>query len=167
MLIKGYYTEPPLMVICCFSILESVIVLMANQETQELTTSKPKIDEETLLQLHGTLLECLSFIVRSLKEHEEDEVSEKYSETKPQHHYLVAAIRLLGAWLAEDSLSLFDELYSLLPYLLRLCDNDDKDVLKFLLPGFHSLVADCEPMLMKKGLLDVMLKHVQKVSNTL
>ena len=150
------------MVISCFSILESVIVVMANQENDNLK-SEAKMDEETLLQLHTTLFECLSFIVQSLKGHKEKEASRKHSEIQLQLHYMIAAIRLLGAWLAEDSLSLSDDVYSLLPYLLGLCDCVENDILKFLLPGFNHFAADCKPrnILVSNGLLDILLKHVQ------
>ena len=158
--LKDFQTEPPAIVIPCFSILESVIVLMANQEEVEHGTKM--IDEETLLQLHTTLMESLSFIVKSLKTHEDQVSGELSGSMNLYPGYLTAAVRLLGAWLAEDSLSLSDEIFSIIPFLLRLCDSVQDDVLKFLLPGFSNLVTDVEPrrILVENGLPSVLLKHV-------
>ena len=83
-----------------------------------------------------------------------------------------AAVRVLGAWLSEESLALSEEVYKLLPFLLRLCgsslserpapqtgelDSDgvascvemdssqEVDLLKFLLPGLCHLTAEDKP----------------------
>ena len=156
--LKDYYAQPPMILIASFSILESVIVLMANEETEHIK----QINEETLLQLHTTLMECLSFLVTTLKTHEEVRKTFPSSSPPPVEH-IVPSVRLLGAWLAEDSLSLSDGIYSLLPYLLCLCESVKNDVLKFLLPGFSNLVTDSTPrrLLLESGLLRVLLEHVR------
>lgn len=37
------------------------------------------------------------------------------------HPVVAAAVRVLGAWLAEESLALSEQVYQLLPFLLQLC----------------------------------------------
>ena len=147
-----------MIVIASFSILESVIVLMANEETEHIK----QISEETLLQLHTTLMECLSFLVKTIKTHKEERKTFP-SSTPPPIEHIVPSVRLLGAWLAEDSLSLSDGIYSLLPYFLCLCESVENDVLKFLLPGFSNLVTDTMPrrLLLENDLLSVLLEHVR------
>ena len=162
---KDYVSDPPVVIVSCFSIMESVILIMANQESG-LNDKDKKIDEETLLHLHTTLMECLKFLVQSLKELE---ASKEHFGCQEHSQYLTAAVRLLGAWLAEDSLSLSNEVYSLLPFLLKLsCDNVENDMLKFLLPGFNHLVADEKPrrLLIECGLLPALLKHIQNHCST-
>ena len=144
----------------CFSILENVIILLACQEDEG---AKCKIKEESKLQLHTTLMEFFAFLVRSLKTLTDG----KSLQSQPTLSYLTAVIRLLGAWLAEDSLSLTDELYSLLPFLIGQCYNIENDTLKFLLPGFNHLVTETKSrrILIGSGLMNVLMKHMQYYSD--
>ena len=64
-----------------------------------------------------------------------------------EYPIITASVRVLGAWLAEDSLTLTSEVYSLLPFLMELCaastpQREDEDILKFLLPGCCHMAAD-------------------------
>ena len=74
------------------------------------------LDQEDLLQLHTTLTEALTSVVHFL--HTLESIG---TFTSLSHPVVVAAVRVLGAWLAEESLVLSEEVYKLLPFLLKLC----------------------------------------------
>ena len=81
-----------------------------------------------------------------------------------------AAVRVLGAWLAEESLALSSEVYHLLPFLIELCHNrlkqgEDKDLLKFLLPGLSHLTAEDKPrkVLLKADLQKLLLAYMERL----
>lgn len=157
------YSDPPIIMVSCFYILENVIILMAASTSEDENVKMPpsvKISEEGVLQLHTVLLEGQLTVVKSLKSFE----GQGFSDTVSHLNYLSSLIRFLGAWLAEDSLSLSDELYSLLPFLLNICL--EHDLLKFLLPGYSNLVTDSKPreILIKNGLMEVLFHHVEKYS---
>lgn len=85
---------------------------------------------------------------------------------------LIACVRVVGAWLAEDSLSLSTDIYSCLPFLVliaKLTDSSEaeregKDLLKFLLPGLSHLAAEDKPraVLVRAGLWSVLQSHLQR-----
>ena len=139
--------------------MESVIILMANHESKR----DAFITEESLLQLHTTLMEGFAALINFFKTHQQI-LNEPSQMT--QKDYLISAVRVLGAWLAEDSLSLNTEIYSLIPFFLRLCEQEVMDVLKFLLPGFSHLVTDEKPrdILLKNGFLVVLLKYIRDLN---
>ena len=75
----------------------------------------------------------------------------------PHNPLLIAIVRVLGAWLAEETLTLSSELYQLLPRLLEMCqshlkqgqgergeevERDLNNPLRFLLPGLSHLMAE-------------------------
>ena len=81
-----------------------------------------------------------------------------------------AAVRVLGAWLAEETLALSSDVYRLLPFLLELCQHhltqqaeDDKDLLKFLLPGLSHLTAEDKPrkVLLNADFQKLLLAYMQ------
>ena len=86
---------------------------------------------EVLLKLHTILTEALTSVVHLLTAarrcmHMHAPVHVPEGSTSPcdrllQDYPIVAAsVRVLGAWLAKDSLTLVDEVHSLLPFLLEL-----------------------------------------------
>ena len=79
-------------------------------------------------------------------------------------------MRVLGAWLAEETLSLSSDVYHLLPFLIELChhhlkEGEDEDQLKFLLPGLSHLSAEDKPrkILLKAGLQKLLLVYIQQL----
>ena len=73
------------------------------------------LTEEDMLQLHSSFTEAFTSIARFLSSH---------CAAPPIHNPLVlAAVRVLGSWLAEESLALTPELLNqLLPRLLHMCE---------------------------------------------
>lgn len=121
------------------------------------------VDEQ--LQLHGALVEGLSFVIQFLKHLLSDD------STSPQHTdslILLASVRVLGAWLAEESLSLTEEVYTILPPLIRMSEGSTeqgRDLMKFLLPGLSHLVAEDNPrkVLLQAELHSVLLTHFRSL----
>ena len=143
---------------------------------------------EVLLKLHTILTEALTSVVhlltaasRSMHMHVPVPVPPEGS-TSPcdrllQDYPIVAAsVRVLGAWLAEDSLTLVGEVYGLLPFLLELCGRSDPtgeegsdptgdNLLKFLLPGLCHMTVDdkARPVLLANGLQGTMFQYMKKL----
>ena len=122
------------------------------------------LTEEDMLQLHSAFSEAFKSITKFLN---------SLSPHPPSHTPLIlATVRVLGAWLAEESLTLTSELYQLLPSLLEMCrahlqeehaeDTTAKErclenPLKFLLPGLSHLMAEDTPRSIVKTLLPQLL----------
>ena len=132
----------------------------------------PVLTEEDILQLHSAFSEAFKSIT--------DFLNTLPSPLPPHNPLVVAIVRVLGAWLAEENLALTTELYQLLPKLLNMCGahlqlaagegeggererggTDDASVmenpLKFLLPGLSHLVADETPRAIMKTILPHLL----------
>ena len=156
--------------------MENAIVLMANSSdkmkdtnTLEAQSGFELITEEDLLQIHTALMEGLLSVIKFLKTLSQEPPSGRSDEqlelqTSP---LLTPAVRLVGAWLAEDSLSLTSEVYSLIPYLLRQCDRTEEgdELIKFLLPGFGHLVTEekmCK-ILLENELVRILLKYTNSL----
>lgn len=69
--------------------------------------------EEEMLQLHSAFSEAFKSIA--------DFLNSLPPPLPPNQPLILAAVRVLGAWLAEESLALTTELYQLLPRLLDMC----------------------------------------------
>ena len=127
------------------------------------------LSEEDQLQIHTTLMEGFSvvaqFLASSSEHRVEDEILEEgkeltIKEIESKNALIFAAVRVLGAWMAEDSLALSSEVYSLLPFLVKLC-KEEEDLLKFLLPGFSHLLTETKPrhILLSLGLVKLLIKR--------
>ena len=131
----------------------------------------PVLTEEDMLQLHSAFSEAFKSITEFL-----NTISPSLS---PDNPLIIAIVRVLGAWLAEESLALTTELYQLLPTLLNMCEahlqlaqgereRGEKEgagfmdnPLKFLLPGLSHLVADDTPRAIVKTILpQLLLKYM-------
>ena len=132
---------------------------MANEA--DLEEEKRALSEENLLQLHGILMEGIGGIIAYIR---------TLCDSRPMptdavgYRVMLAAVRVFGAWLAEDSLSLTSEIHSVLPPLLRLCEHVlecGEDIFKFLLPGLSNLISGggAERLLEDTNLLQALLKY--------
>lgn len=127
------------------------------------------LSEEDQLQLHTILMEGFSIVVQFLQSAlEQDEAATEEETTKEREDrklLVIAAVRVLGVWMAEDSLALSSEVHSLLPFLVNLC-KEEEDVLIFLLPGFSHLLAEDKPRraLISAGLCRLLMEHFEKQS---
>ena len=114
-------------------------------------------------------MDGFSVVVRFLQSASEQEEAITEEETtmvrEDKKLLMIAAVRVLGVWMAEDSLALSSEVYALLPFLVNLC-KEEEDVLIFLLPGFSHLLAEDKPRraLISAGLCRQLVKHFAKQS---
>lgn len=99
-----------------------------------------------------------------------DSPSEGHMEILRDYPIVTAAVRVLGAWLAEDSLTLSANVYSILPFLMDLCTSSspqepDGDLLKFLLPGLCHMTVDdkARPVLVGAKLGTVLSRYMQQL----
>jgi hypothetical protein len=132
----------------CFVLMEHCVMLIASS-TQE--TGENDLSEEALLQLHTSLREGLNYVVQFLLEVKQKELS---LDTLTNQPLVLAAIRVLGAWLTEDTLSLSEDVHKVLPFLVQLSNYHPKekkviwegrDVLQFILPGLCQLISEDRP----------------------
>lgn len=140
------------------------------------------LSSEFLLQLHTVLNEAFSSILYLLnvvanQSSEGTSVfavpaadTTKLASTAMEYPIIAASVRVLGAWLAEDSLTLAEEVYKLLPFLLELASasvpqEGNEDLLKFLLPGLCHMTADdkARPLLMIAGLDKILEVYMHKL----
>lgn len=130
---------------------------------------------ELLLKLHVILTEALAAVVQLLRAASQSTILEGIrtkSSGRLSEEYLIvtASVRVLGAWLAEDSLTLTDHVYGVLPFLVELCSTsapqeEDKDLLKFLLPGLCHMTADdkARPVLISARVQRLLLGYMQQL----
>lgn len=127
------------------------------------------LDQGDLAQLHTTLTEAFTCVIQILQTLKDSFSSEVSSASEKIESLTTAAVRVLGAWLAEETLALSSNVYHMLPFLLELCHNrltqqsEDKDLLKFLLPGLSHLTAEDKPrkVLLKADLQKLLLAYMQ------
>lgn len=124
------------------------------------------LTEEDVLQLHSAFSEAFKSITEFLN---------SLSPHLPPHTPLIlATVRVLGAGLAEEALTLTSELYQLLPNLLEMCRAHLQEgqatiekrclenPLKFLLPGLSHLMAEHTPRSIVKTHLPPLLLQYMK-----
>ena len=81
-------------------------------------THSSVLTDEDLLMLHTTLTETFTAILQFL------DVLRRNCPSDPSlhlHPVTMATVRVIGAWLAEETLAITSELYALLPFLLIIC----------------------------------------------
>ena len=132
-------------------------IVLTLHSAAEITVLIPDavLTERDILQLHSALSDAIKSITEFLN---------SLPPPLPPHNPLISAtVRLLGSWLAEESLMVPSELQQLLPRLLDMCkthlqqqtqgqgERTDsatteerclQNPLKFLLPGLSHLMAD-------------------------
>ena len=164
------------LLVLSFSFIERVILLVAESSEEELEGRRggermyPSLSEEDLLQLHSALLECLTNIVKLLQWIS----AESPGGGARGNLFLIPAIRVIGAWLAEDSLSLVSEVSVLIPFIMRYCLEEKEgggteggvEVVRFLVPGLSCFIHEESyyQLLMDSGLLTVLMKYTESLS---
>ncbi|CAH1776723.1 unnamed protein product [Owenia fusiformis] len=91
----------------CYSLLERIIGYMTTGPTMLL-------EEKTLMQLHSAMLGAFNAVTCFLMDVASDDSGKKNC-----HPVTYASIRVLGSWMAEETLALNKEINKLIPFLIR------------------------------------------------
>lgn len=131
--------------IACYSIIELFVAFMI---TQAFLSFDPKQREQAYCALKGAVSAILTLLNQEAESN--PEWTGDYRDKKTQ--FIVASIRILGAWLAEESSSMKEEVCNVLPYIISICSRlfqerqngsmDVGDPLRFMLPAFCHLAAE-------------------------
>ncbi|XP_067664158.1 neurochondrin-like [Haliotis asinina] len=97
-------------VVCsCYGLLENIIGHMTAGMSLGL-------EKKQVLQLHSAMLGAFNSVIFFLSQ-----VSQQQIQMSTASLLVTASVRVLGAWLAEETSALREEIYSLLPFLLHIC----------------------------------------------
>ncbi|XP_051493923.1 neurochondrin [Apus apus] len=134
-----------------------VLIEMGIQEC--LREDKPLLEEKQKMQLLRIMEEAFGAVIFYLRQVKQEEL---------QDPFIFASVRILGAWMAEETSSLKQEICELLPFLVHYAKKlfqegspavslpqpelvstkgsaSPQDALRFLLPGFCHLTAEDKP----------------------
>eukprot|EP00731_Ephydatia_muelleri_P031145 Em0022g659a len=105
----------------CFLMLEAAVTRLASvcEDQQSGCAPSTMLTPGDQLQLHTSLTETFAAIVQFLDAVRQAHAPEDLCH--PLHLVTMATVRVVGAWLAEESLAVPTELYTLLPFLLAMC----------------------------------------------
>ena len=142
----------------CYTILENAIKFLVEGAFN--------LEEKQKQHLYTALKGAFNAVLSFLKDLSDEKV---HTSNMPTQLFVCATIRVLGAWLAEETAANKAEVYNILPFVMRMClynFNHNKknkeaaaiskllpgrvelpDLLKFLLPGLCHLTAEDEPRL--------------------
>ena len=149
----------------CYFIIEATIIYLSKESTDILC-------ENDMLKLHQILSRTLSAIIKFLEEYSST-VEDTSSMLTP---VILATLRVFGAWLVEDDLTLLNEVCKVLPLVLDIaladhhhnCQSELKSsqqhphMLQFLLPGLLHLTAEEKPrrVIIRKGKHKIILEYM-------
>ena len=127
------------LVVACFSIIESAVSHMANERISTL-------EDRQKGQLLAALKNAFSTILKFLQETSmalRDDASLVQDDVEIRH-FVCATIRILSAWLAEETMALREDVYEILPFVFTLAhetfEAQKLDKLRSL-PGRRSVVG--------------------------
>ncbi|GAB6026393.1 hypothetical protein CHUAL_012596 [Chamberlinius hualienensis] len=129
----------------CFVILEHAMKFLIEDDGQTVRSAAQ-------IQLYGSITDAMKAVLgffNVIGGKLDPAETENFSDL--ESHFVQAAVRVLGAWLAEETMALREEVYQILPFLLRLCKNRleskwcDIKCLEFVLPGMCHLVVEDLP----------------------
>lgn len=116
----------------CFCILEAAVELLVGDEDSD-------VNAEARRKMYTVVTEAMGSVVTFLRV-AVDESSRSLPEQ--ERNLLHGIVRLLGAWLAEETEAFREEVYEILPAVVAVC-LEDASCLRFLLPGLcHLSVED-------------------------
>ncbi|CAG8685832.1 10162_t:CDS:2 [Funneliformis caledonium] len=121
----------------CYTILEKSIEYLSQIDIE---LAELNLDPELLLRLKGTMTETFRFII----EHLVDIKETTFVEEVIKDTCVLASIRVLSAWLAEDS-SLEKVISNAMPFLIEICQYRHVDLIKIMTPAFLNLTSLDQP----------------------
>lgn len=133
--------------VACYSIVEQFITFMTSQGFLDFDS---KQREQAYCALKGAVGAILSLFHQVGEEQGEGGWKGPVN-TRPMQ-FICASIRILGAWLAEETSSMKEEVCAVLPFIIAVCSRmyeerkagtpDLLDPLRFMLPAFCHLAAE-------------------------
>ena len=158
----------------CYFIIEATIIYLSKE-----SSTSDVLCENDMLKLHQILSRTLSEIIKFLEEYSST-VEDTSSMLTP---VIFATLRVFGAWLVEDDLTLLNEVCKVLPLVLDIaladhhhnCQSELQSsqqhphVLQFLLPGLLHLTAEEKPrrVIIRKGKHKIILEYMMHLIDQL
>uniref|UniRef100_A0A4D5RA89 Neurochondrin-like protein n=1 Tax=Scolopendra viridis TaxID=118503 RepID=A0A4D5RA89_SCOVI len=129
----------------CFSALETVISFLVINE------SALDLDQQQKQQLYSAVTSAMNAVVSLLSNVPCTLPLSLHDLDEGKRQILFAIVRVTGAWLAEETAALREEVYETLPFIMKVASHSfelvlsgqsDIDVMRFLLPGLCHLTAE-------------------------
>ncbi|CAI2182299.1 11599_t:CDS:2 [Funneliformis geosporum] len=156
----------------CYTILEKSIEYLSQIENllesqfqgSSIELTGLNLDPELLLRLKGTMIETFRFIIEHLMDIKETTSVEKVIKDES----ILASIRVLSVWLAEES-SLEKEISKMMPFLIEICQYSltcdiEVNLIKIMTPAFLNLTSLDQPRetFLKHGGPQIMIDYLVK-----
>ena len=151
----------------CYFVIEATIIYLSKE-----SSTSDILCENDMLKLHNMLSRTLSAIIKFLEGYSST-IEDVSSMLTP---VILATLRIFGAWLVEDDLTLLNEVCKVIPLALDIALADHRHnhqselqssqqhphVLQFLLPGILHLTAEEKPRkaIIRKGKHKVILEYM-------
>lgn len=128
------------MAVVIFSVLESSIQFLVDDSGQIIT-------EQAKLHMCNALTGAFGGIMNFLRLADKKFTHFYDDSTELERNFVITGVRVIGAWLAEETAALRDEVYELLPFLLKVATEERKNensanCLRFLLPALCHLSVE-------------------------
>lgn len=106
------------LLVACYYIIESAVSYMASERLSQL-------DRKQRDQLFAALKNAFSIILKFLDQFSNEILADNPTriEDCSIKHFICATIRVLGAWLSEETATMREEVYSILPFIVNVANN--------------------------------------------
>ncbi|KAI0210117.1 Neurochondrin [Lamellibrachia satsuma] len=108
----------------CYSVLENIIAHMTSD-------CKLSLDESQVEQVHAAMVGAFNAVLFFLSQYQvqtDDQSPQMKGSQVALYPVVLASIRVLGSWIAEETLALKKEVTKLLPFLLEISEKTVQDV---------------------------------------
>ncbi|XP_022086711.1 neurochondrin-like [Acanthaster planci] len=109
-----YTSSKESVLVSCFSLLEQCIEYLTCGPTLDL-------DDRQVVQLHTAMTGAFGAVMHYLQ-------GAQFDKSWPDQPLVVAAVRVLCVWLAEETTALKDQVYQLLPFLIKVVEKSFREV---------------------------------------